>query len=67
MGRAVADVAIQNDKSRTAFGLTKSSERLLDAFQVIRIGDAKDIPAVGQKTRRDILGERDLVFPSMVM
>ena len=59
MRRAVADVAVQDDERGASLGLAEDVERMLDEIDVVRIAHPEDIPAVAQKPRGDVLGERD--------
>src|SRR5262249_5111266 len=59
VGRAVADVAIENDESRSALGVPENRERILDALKIIRVANPQDVPSIGKKARRDILCEGD--------
>src|ERR1051325_6902759 len=56
-------MAIQNDKCGPAFRLFENRERLFDSVNVIGIADAQDIPAVSEKTRGHVFGERDVRIP----
>ena len=65
--RAVADMAVQDDEGRPALRLLENLQSMLDAIDVVGIAHAQDVPPVAQKAGRDVLGEGDRVFPSMVM
>ena len=41
----------------------KYRERLFDSVNVIGIADAQNVPAVGEKTRGHVFGERDVRVP----
>ena len=58
--RAIADVAVQDDQSRPALGLTENRKRILDPLDVVGIADPQHVPLVGKKARRDVLGEGDV-------
>src|SRR5262249_54701434 len=60
---AVADVAVQHDERGAVFGLAKNIKGMLDALNIVGVADAQDIPAVRQKSRRDILSKGDARFP----
>src|SRR5262249_42590248 len=60
MRRAVADVAVKDNKGRPPFGGSESVDRVLDQVEVVRIADAQHIPSVPQETRRDVFGKREL-------
>ncbi len=57
--RTVADVAVQDDKGRTALRLPEDLQSVLDSIDVVGIADPQDIPAISQKPGRDILREGD--------
>src|ERR1700722_7611615 len=63
MGRAVADVAIQNDKSRAASLLFENVQRALDTFDVVGIANPQDTPAISQEARRCVLRKGDIGVP----
>src|SRR5437868_7436422 len=58
--RAVADVAVQNDESRAAFGFLKYAESALDQIDVIGVADPQHIPSVPQKPGGNILRESNV-------
>src|SRR5262245_2385714 len=53
----VPDMAVQNDERRTALRLSEDLQRLLNALTIVCVADPQDVPAIGQETSRDILGE----------
>ena len=57
--RAIADVAVENDQRRPAFGLAEDRERILDALEIVGIADPQHIPMIGEEARGDVLGEGD--------
>ena len=62
MRRTVAYVAVQNDERGAVFGLAKDVEGVLDALDVVGVADTQDVPAVSQKSRRDVLCKGDARF-----
>src|SRR5262249_23132320 len=60
VGRTVADVAVQDDKSGPLFGLAENVQGVLDAVNVVGIADAQDVPSIGQETTGHILRESEL-------
>ena len=44
--RAIADVAVENDERWAALGLPEDIQRLLDAFNVVGVAHAQNVPAV---------------------
>jgi len=56
-------MAVQNDERGPAFRLLECRERLFDSLNVIGIANAQNVPAVGQKTRGHVFGERDVRVP----
>ena len=44
VGRAVADVAVEDDQGRPALGLAEDRERILDALEVVGIADPQHVP-----------------------
>ena len=59
VGRAVADVAVEDQERRAPLRLPEDLERVLDPLDVVRVAHPEDVPPVGEKARRDVLGERD--------
>jgi hypothetical protein len=57
--RAVADVAVQNDESRTPLRVVKDVQGVLDAINVVGIAHAQNVPAITQKSGRDVLRKGD--------
>jgi hypothetical protein len=57
--RAVADMAIQNDKGRAALRLMEYPESVLDQANVVGVADPQHVPSVTQEPRRNVLGEGD--------
>src|SRR5882724_13404025 len=56
-------MAVQNDERGPAFRLLENFERLFDSTNVIGIADAKAVPAVSEKTRGHVFGERNVRVP----
>src|SRR5207253_5392723 len=54
---AVADVAVEDDERGAPLRLPEDAERVLDALEVVGVAHAKDVPAVGEKSRGDVLRE----------
>src|SRR5262249_48552602 len=59
MRGAVADVTVKNNEGWAMLGLAKDSQCLFDPVDVICVSDAKSVPAVAQKSGRDVLGKGD--------
>src|SRR3984893_14314886 len=59
MRRAVADVAVQNDENRTPLRVVKDVQSVLDAINVVGIAHAQNVPAITQKSGRDVLRKGD--------
>ncbi len=57
--RAVADMAIQNDKGRAALRLMEYPESVLDQIDIVGVADPQHVPPVTQEPRRNVLGEGD--------
>src|SRR6266850_2986740 len=49
MWRAVSNMAIHDDQGRAIFGLLKIAIGVAEHLQIIRIGDAGDVPAISLK------------------
>src|SRR6476469_185526 len=56
-------MAVQYNERGPAFRLLEYHERLFDSVNVIGIADAQNVPAVGEKTRGHVFGERDVRVP----
>src|SRR5438067_2628307 len=56
-------MAVQNDERRPALRLLENFERVFDSANVIGIADAQNVPAVSEKARGYIFGERDVRVP----
>src|ERR1043166_4741850 len=61
--RTVADMAVEDDESRPALGLTENVESVLDAVGVVGIANAQNVPSITEETRRDVFGESDAGVP----
>ena len=61
--RAVADVAVENDKRGPVLRPPEELERMLDAMDVVCVAHTQDVPPISQETRRDVLRERELGIP----
>src|SRR5215472_2828096 len=59
MRGAVADVTVKNNEGWAMLGLAKDSQCLFDPVDVIGVADAQYVPAVAQKSGRDVLGKGD--------
>src|SRR5215469_4322540 len=57
--RTVADVAVHHNECRTALRPPEDLERVFDAFEVIRIADAQDVPTVPKESCLHVLSERE--------
>ena len=60
MRRAEADVAAHDDQRRPVPGRTELVQGRPECSGIVRVGDLMDRPAIGRKTRADILGESEL-------
>jgi len=58
-GRAIADVAVEDDQGSAGPGLPKDRKRVLDPLEIVGIADPQHVPAVSLEARRDIFGEGD--------
>src|SRR6476660_5126874 len=56
-------MAVQYNERGPAFRLLENREGLFDSVNLIGIADAQDVPAVGEKTRGHVFGERDVRVP----
>src|SRR5215469_336149 len=56
---AVADVAVQHNECWAALRLAENFQGVLDAFEVIRIADTQDVPAVPEESRLHVLSKRE--------
>src|SRR5262245_36939627 len=56
---AVADVTVEHNESGTLFGFAEDVEGALNAFDVVGVTDAQDVPTVTQKPSCDVLSEGD--------
>src|SRR5437867_4126393 len=59
VGRAIADVTVEDDQGRPAFGLAEHRECILDPLEVVRIADPEHVPVIAEEAGRNVLGERD--------
>src|SRR4030095_8923279 len=59
---AVADVTVENNEGGAFLGLAEDVEGVLDALNIVGVGDAQDVPPVGQKPRLDVLCKGDARF-----
>ena len=60
VGRAVADVAVEDDQRGPAFGAPERTQRVLDEIDVICVADPQHVPVVAHEPGRYVLGKRDL-------
>ena len=67
VGRAVADVAVEDDERWPTVRLAKNVQGVLDAIDVVGVADAQDVPAVAQKSAATSSVKVIVVLPSMVM
>src|SRR5262249_1578592 len=51
VGRAVADVAVDDDEGRAIVAAPERLERAIDELEVVRVADARDVPAVTEEAR----------------
>ena len=61
--RAVADVAVHDEKCGSARRLPEHVQRVLDAVDVIGVTDAQNIPPVPEEPGRDVFREREPRVP----
>ena len=57
VGRAPADVAVDDDQGRPLALLEEDAEGAVEQVQVVGVADPGDVPAVAQETGGDVLGE----------
>ncbi len=58
VGRAPADMAVDDDQGRPFALLAESAEGSVEHVQVVGISHPGDVPAIARETRGDVLGER---------
>ena len=58
--RAVANMTIDNDQSRTIFGLLKIAIGIAEHLQIVGIGHVGYVPAVAPEAQSHVLAERPL-------
>src|SRR5438105_1816095 len=63
MRGAIADMAIQNDQGGSVFRLPEILERALDATEIVSIANPHYVPAVSEKSGRDVFREGDARIP----
>src|SRR5262249_45753111 len=63
VGRAVADVAVEDDQGGTPLRRAEDRERVLDAIEVVCVAHAEDVPAVPQEAGGDVLREGEARLP----
>ena len=59
LGRAVADVAVDDDEGRPVVGVLERLERLGQGLGVVGVHDLDDVPVVGPEPGGGVLGEGD--------
>ena len=57
--RAIADMAVEDDQGRPAFGLAEYRECILDPLEIVGVADPQHVPVIAEEAGRDILGEGD--------
>jgi hypothetical protein len=57
-GVPVSDVTVDNDQRGAIFGVLECPECASQHLKVVRIANARNIPPVGDKARRNVFGER---------
>src|SRR5215470_6135200 len=63
MGGTVTDMTVEDDKCWAAFLSPENIEGVPDTINVVGVANSQDVPPVGQKPGRDILGEGDACVP----
>jgi hypothetical protein len=58
VGCPVSDVTVDNDQSWAIFGVLECPECASQHLKVVRIANARIIPPVGDKARRNVFSER---------
>jgi hypothetical protein len=58
-----ADMAVDDDEGRHVSGTPECFESLGETLRVVGIADPFDVPAVGEKARRDVLAEGKIGVP----
>ncbi len=63
MGRAIADMAVDDDQRRDLIGGATSLDRLRDPLDVIGVADSCHVPAIGQEACCDVIAESEIRVP----
>src|SRR5919106_3047694 len=56
----VTDMAVQHDERGTVLGLAKDVESVLDALDVVGVAHPQNVPAISQKSRRNVFCKGDM-------
>ncbi len=62
-GGAPADVTVDDDERGPLVLLLERLEGAGEHLEVVRVADARDVPAIGDEARGDVLGERESRVP----
>ena len=60
VGRAIADMALDDNERRCILGAPENLDRLTKPLQIVDVADAVHVPAIGEKTRCDIVAESEV-------
>ena len=60
MGRAVADVAVDDDQGWHVVGASEGFDRLCEPLGVIGVADALHVPAIGKEARGHVVAEGEI-------
>src|SRR5438552_2843989 len=58
--RAVGDVAVDDDQGGPVGGPLESPESPLEHLEIVGVPDPRDVPAIAEEARGDVLAERPL-------
>ena len=60
MGRAVADMAVDDNQGRYVVGMPEGLDRLCEPLAVIGVADALHVPAIGKEARGHVVAEGEI-------
>ena len=58
VGRAVSDMAIDDDQGRAVVSIFEHLKSALKHLQIVGVADPRDVPAVPDETRRHVIAVR---------